>query len=219
MSRQEECVKITKAALLCKRAAKDSLRGVAAAVGCAVGRGARGWPRGSRPFSLPCQREVARPQAVTEGLPCGGLPLEKAEVCGEAIPSIFVLAPFDKGACWGARRRRAQRDEGIPPYVCPGSRGYSGWPGIGRGPQGRDSSRPRVFAPPQTGPIWNRPLQRFAAAVGHAVGRGLRASRPYGCPAGTPSAQGSLARRAASLGASSIPLSARAASSARSPRI
>ena len=73
----------------------------------------------------------------------------------------------------GLRRREVRRDEGIPPYVYPGGRGRPGWPGVGRGPQGRDSSRPQAFAPPQTGPIWNRPLRGFAAAVGHAVSRGV----------------------------------------------
>ena len=63
---------------------------------------------------LPCQREVARPQAVTEGLPRLEMPLP--------------------GAAGYLRRRGVRRDEGIPPYVCPGSRGRPGWPGVRRGP-------------------------------------------------------------------------------------
>ena len=62
---------------------------------------------------LPCQREVARPQAVTEGLPRLEMPLP--------------------GAAGGLHRRGVRRDEGIPPYVCPGGRGRLGWPGVGHG--------------------------------------------------------------------------------------
>ena len=38
----------------------------------------RGWPQASRRFCLPCQREVARPKAVTEGLPYGWLPFKRS---------------------------------------------------------------------------------------------------------------------------------------------
>ena len=70
--------------------------GVCAAAGfpgrtmCAPTRGARwrrvrGSPRGLRRFCLPCQREVARPKAVTEGLPYGGLLFERCAVT-EGLP-------------------------------------------------------------------------------------------------------------------------------------
>ena len=176
MSRQEECVKITKAALLCKRAAKGSLQG-----GCGS-RGACGWPRGSRPFSLPCQREVARPQAVTEGLPCGGLPLEKAEVCGEAIPRSPLSPPLTRGpvgvcAATGSGGMRASRPTfARAAAAAPIGRAFAvvcrggPWPSRGRSRHskvpGRDESRP--YAQPI------RPLQTWRAATGPTVAQSIQ---------------------------------------------
>ena len=59
-----------------------------------------GWPQGLRWVCLPCQREVARPEAVTEGLPYGGLALLSSGILRRGNPPISALAPFDKGACW-----------------------------------------------------------------------------------------------------------------------
>ena len=42
------------------------------------GVGVCGLPRGFPWVCLPCQREVARPEAVTEGLPYGWLPFERS---------------------------------------------------------------------------------------------------------------------------------------------
>ena len=80
-----------------------------------------GCPRGARRFCLPCQREVAERSeaggialwqlpfergAVTEGLPYGGLALLSGGISRQGNPPISALAPpFNKGACWGARRR------------------------------------------------------------------------------------------------------------------
>ena len=52
----------------------------------------RGWPRGLRQFCLPCQREVARPKAVTEGLPYGGLTFERSGT-PEWSPGRTMCAP------------------------------------------------------------------------------------------------------------------------------
>ena len=95
---------------------------------------------------LPCQREVARPQAVTEGLPRLEMPLPGAAGC--------------------LRCRKVRRDEGIPPYVCPGGRGRPGWPGVRPGLQGRAMALPRVLAPPRGG-------FRHFATMGAAVLGGL----------------------------------------------
>ena len=48
--------------------------------------------RGLRRFYLPCQREVARPEAVTEGLPYGGLAFEKSGM-PEGSPGRTMCAP------------------------------------------------------------------------------------------------------------------------------
>ena len=84
-------------------------------------------------------------------------------------------------------RRTVRRGEGTPPYGRPVGRGCPGWPktqnlfvgagftapaGAFRRPTAAQRrllgrrSRPRNPAPPQTGPIWNRPLQRFATLPG-----------------------------------------------------
>ena len=97
-------------------------------------------------------------------------------------------------------RRTVRRGEGTPPYVRPGGRGCPGWPktqnlfvgagftapaGAFRRPTAAQRrllgrrSRPRNPAPPQTGPIWNRPLQRFAASPGSHVPGWSRALPPF----------------------------------------
>ena len=65
--------------------------------------------QGLRQFCLPCQREVARPQAVTEGLPYGGLTFEKSGT-PERSPGRTMCAPT-----WGGGSAGLRPAAGFPP--------------------------------------------------------------------------------------------------------
>ena len=69
--------------------------------------------RGLRRFCLPCQREVARPKAVTEGLPYGGLTLLSSGILRRGNPPVRGLRrgqpPLTRGPVGSVRRDEASR--------------------------------------------------------------------------------------------------------------
>ena len=69
--------------------------------------------QGLRQFCLPCQREVARPQAVTEGLPYGGLTLLSSGILRRGNPPVRGLRrgqpPLTRGPIGSVRRDGASR--------------------------------------------------------------------------------------------------------------
>ena len=130
------------------------------------------WPRRRIDFARPVlAARPGRPPRFAGRPPCFS-PLRRAGVHARRTLAISKIG--------ASRRRGVRRDEGIPPYVSPDSRGRPGWPktqnlfvgagftapaGAFRRPTAAQRrllgrrSRPQPPAPPQTGRIWRPPLR------------------------------------------------------------